>query len=166
MMKLHRHFLIALFVLALASLTFAQSAPLRVKLDDLAFLCGHNRGEMDGGIIDEHWSEVGGDSLIGMFRFIKEGKVQRYEFLAIEEAPEGTVLRIRRFSPGLTPWEPDHDQTHTLPLISFKPGEAVFQRADKATRITFRSTSNSTLEVTVERAGKKADVFAYAHNAE
>jgi Domain of unknown function (DUF6265) len=163
-MKLHHHFLVALFSLAFVSFSSAQSSPLRAKLDDLVFLSGHNRGEMDGGIIDEHWSEVGGDSMIGMFRFIKDGKVQRYEFLAIEQAPEGTVLRIRRFSPGLTAG--DKDQTHSLPLVGFKPGEAVFQRTDKATKITFRSTSSSTLEVTIERPGKKTEVFAYAHSPE
>jgi Domain of unknown function (DUF6265) len=69
-MKLHRQFLVNLFSLAFASFSSAQSPPLRAKLDDLAFLSGHNRGEMDGGIIDEHWSEVGGDSMIGRFRFI------------------------------------------------------------------------------------------------
>jgi hypothetical protein len=50
----------------------------KARLEDLTFLTGHNRGEMEDGIIDEHWSEVGGDSMMGMFRYIKGGQVQMY----------------------------------------------------------------------------------------
>lgn len=172
-MRLQRQLLIVLAGLMLVSICFAQSTPpsaskstgAKAKLDDLVFLSGHNRGEKDGGIIDEHWSEVGGDSMIGMFRYIQDGKVQRYEFLSIEQMPEGLVLRLRRFNPGLVGWE-EKDQVFSYPLISWKPGEAVFERADKATKMTFRSTGPQTLEVALERAGKKTELFEYAHTPE
>jgi hypothetical protein len=50
-------------------------------------------------------------------------------------------------------------------LISWKPGEAVFERADK-TKMTFRRTGPQTLEVALERAGKKTELFEYAHTPE
>jgi len=145
----------------------AQSAklPADVKLDDLNFICGHNRGELNGAIIDEHWSEVGGDTMIGMFREIKNGKAQMYEFLSIEQTASGPVLRLRHFDPGLVGWE-EKAQAYSYPLVSWKPSEAIFERPDKATRLTFRSTSKTTLEVTLERAGKKTEVYQYEHTAE
>jgi hypothetical protein len=82
------------------SVTAAASTK-KARIEDLAFISGHNRGEMDGGIIDEHWSEPAGDSLIGMFRYIKGSKVERYELLSIENSPNGPVLRLKHFDSGL-----------------------------------------------------------------
>lgn len=162
---MRRTILISLF-LAFAAGALAQSKPAAdVKLEDLAFICGHNRGELDGAIIDEHWSEVGGDTMIGMFRQIKNGKAQMYEFLTIEQTATGPVLRLRHFDPGLVGWE-EKAQAYSYPLASWKPNEAIFERPDKAMRLTFRSTSKDTLEVVLERTGKKPEVFQYAHTPE
>ena len=151
--------------LAQTSISDSEKPVSQVKLEDLAFICGHNRGESEGTIIDEHWSEVGGDTMIGMFRQIKHGKAQMYEFLTIEQTPAGLVLRLKHFDPGLVGWE-EKAQANSYPLVSWKPGQAVFERADKAMRLTFRSTSKDTLEVTLERAGKNKEVFQYAHTPE
>lgn len=128
-------------------------------------MCGHNRGELNGAIIDEHWSEVGGDTMIGMYREIKNGKAQMYEFMTIEQTPSGLVLRLRHFDPGLVGWE-EKAQAFSYPLVSWKPNEAVFQRPDKATRLTFRGTGKNTLEVILERTGKKPEVYQYEHTPE
>lgn len=137
----------------------------QVKLEDLSFICGHNRGELEGAIIDEHWSEVGGDTMIGMFRQIKNGKAQMYEFLTIEQTANGPVLRLKHFDPGLVGWE-EKAQASSYALVRWKPNEAVFERNDKATRITFRGTSKDTLEVDLERTGKKTEIFQYVHTPE
>jgi len=157
----------AILPLLVLSAAVAQTAkpPAEVKLEDLTFICGHNRGELDGAIIDEHWSEVGGDTMIGMFRQIKNGKAQMYEFLTIEQSSTGPILRLRHFDPGLIGWE-EKAQAYSYPLASWKPNEAVFQRPDKATTLTFRTTSKDTLEVTLERSGKKPEIFQYVHTPE
>ena len=161
-----------LMVLSGVSVVTAQNArnegekpAAQVKLEDLSFICGHNRGELEGAIIDEHWSEVGGDTMIGMFRQIKNGKAQMYEFLTIEQTANGPVLRLKHFDPGLVGWE-EKAQASSYPLVRWKPNEAVFERNDKGTRITFRATSKDTLEVDLERTGKKTEVFQYAHTPE
>jgi len=154
------------FLLLSGTFGLAQSKPpAEVKLDDLVFICGHNRGESNGTIIDEHWSEVGGDTMIGMFRQIKNGKAQMYEFLTIEQTATGPILRLKHFDPGLVGWE-EKAQAASYPLVSWKPNEAVFERPDKETRITFRSTSPSTLEVALEHPGKRPELFEYAHTPE
>jgi hypothetical protein len=143
----------------------AAASTKEARIEDFAFISGHNRGEMDGGIIDEHWSEPAGNSLIGMFRYIKGGKVQRYEFLSIENSPNGPVLRLKHFNPGLIGLE-DKTEFSSYALVSLKPGEAVFERSDKTAGLIFRSTSKETLEVTHERSGQKPQVFQYAHSNE
>lgn len=152
----------------MAVITFAQDMgkpPAKVTLDDLSFICGHNRGEREGSIIDEHWSEVGGDTMIGMYREIRGGKAQMYEFLTIEQTADGPVLRLRHFDPGLVGWE-EKAQAASYPLASWRPNEAIFEKPDKSVRLAFRATSKETLEVTLERKGKKTEVFEYAHAAE
>ncbi|MGO8984197.1 MAG: DUF6265 family protein [Terriglobales bacterium] len=136
-----------------------------VGLADFAFISGHSRGEFDGGIADEHWSEAAGDSMMGMYRFILNGKVQMYELLVIEQTAKGPVLRLRYFDPGLVARE-DKAQVWSYLLIHFVPGEAVFERSDKGARITYRTLGHGVLESRVERAGKKPEVFQYTHSAD
>jgi Domain of unknown function (DUF6265) len=152
-------------IVVMAAAQGAGKPPAKVTLDDLSFICGHNRGEREGSIIDEHWSEVGGDTMIGMYREIRNGKAQMYEFLTIEQTADGPVLRLRHFDPGLVGWE-EKAQAASYPLASWHPNEAVFEKPDKSVRLAFRATSKETLEVTLERKGKKTDVFEYAHTAE
>ena len=143
----------------------AGKTPSKVTLEDLSFICGHNRGERDGAIIDEHWSEVGGDTMIGKYREIRNGKAQMYEFLTIEQTATGPVLHLRHFDPGLVGWE-EKAQAASYPLALWHTNEAVFEKADRSVRLTFRSTSKETLEVSLERKGRKTDVFEYAHTPE
>ena len=164
-MRFHLTSLVAFLLLWAAAGPAQTKSPAEVKLDDLSFICGHNRGEQNGTIIDEHWSEVGGDTMIGMFRQIKNGKAQMYEFLTIEQTATGPILRLKHFDPGLIGWE-EKAQANSYPLASWKPNEAVFEHPDKDTRITFRATSQNTLEVILERTGKKPELFEYVHTPE
>lgn len=164
-MRILRACILAALVLPVAAALAQSKSPAEVKLDDLSFICGHNRGELNGTIIDEHWSEVGGDTMIGMFRQIKNGKAQMYEFLTIEQTASGPVLRLRHFDPGLIGWE-EKAQASAYPLVNWRPTEAAFERPDRTTRLTFRLTSQSTLEVTLDRTGKKPEVFQYVHTPE
>ena len=136
-----------------------------VLLTDFAFISGHNRGEHDGGIVDEHWSEAAGDSMMGMYRFIRDGKVKIYELLVIEQTAKGPVLRLKHFNPGLEGRE-DKAEVWSYPLIRFAPGEAVFERADKSMRITYRVAGKGVLESSLERASGKAEVFQYKHSSD
>lgn len=79
----------------------AAAAPLRVA--DLGWLAGAWRGTLGGHAIEEHWSAPEGGETIGMFRWDREPPI--YELLLIEDAPEGAVMRLRHFGPGLVAWE-------------------------------------------------------------
>jgi hypothetical protein len=158
----------ASLLLFLISVCFAQTKDKPVQMVELAdfnFIAGHNRGELDGGIIDEHWSEPAGDSMMGVYRYMKDGKVVMYEVLVIEQTPKGPVLRLKHFNPGLVGWE-EKAEVLSFPLARYAPGEAVFERPDKTLRITYRSAGNSVLESTLERPGKKTEVFQFKHSSE
>jgi len=142
----------------------AKSAQ-EVGVQDLSFISGHSRGEFDGGIADEHWSEPAGDSIMGVSRYMKGGKVQRYQLMVIEETPKGLVLRSMGFKPGLDTWE-EKARVESFPLVRWTKGEVEFERSDKAMRITYRTAGNGVLECTIERPGKKTELFQFTHSSE
>ena len=56
-------------------------------------------------MIEEHWSSLGGDTLMAMFRWVKDGRVLFYELEVIEEHDGLIFLRIGHFNVGLVGWE-------------------------------------------------------------
>jgi hypothetical protein len=136
-----------------AGACIAQTAappPSKVALADLSFIVGSWGADWSGGFGEEHWSTASGDSMVGTFRFVKEGKARFYEMMLIEQTPEGPVLRLKHFNPGLIGWE-EKAQVYSYPLIEHRQGLAVFERPDKQTRMTFRRTSNDSLSVLLEQ---------------
>ena len=154
----------AVFLLFVFSVSYAQeSKPTQnVSIEDLTFISGHSRGEYDGGIADEHWSEPAGDSMMGVSRYLKGGKVQEYYLMVVEQTPKGPVLRVMDFKPGLDAWD-EKARVVTNALIHLTKSEAIFERQDKEVRLTYRTAGNGVLESTIERTGKKTDPYQYTH---
>jgi Domain of unknown function (DUF6265) len=140
-------------------------SPQTVTLDDLAFISGHSRGELDGGIADEEWSRPIGDTMMGMYCYVKDGRVRMYEMMAIEQTPNGPVLRLKHYNAGLQAWE-EKTKVWDFPLVRFSPHDAVFETTDKSIRIGYRMAGSGILEATLEEAGKKPEVFEYKHSIE
>jgi uncharacterized protein DUF6265 len=142
----------------------SQSASVeKATLADLAFIAGQWRGEMQGGITEENWSSATGDSMMGVFRFVKNGKAVFYEMLLIETTSSGPVLRLKHFNPGLKGWE-EKDEVHSYPLIELRKDRAVFERPDKQSRLIFHRTSEAEMSIWLEqtRNGKlSAQEFKY-----
>jgi hypothetical protein len=135
----------------------------RATLADVEFIAGHGVGDLDGGVIEEVWSAPRGDSMMGMFAFTKEGRARFYEFLLIEQTTSGPVLRLKHFNPGLIGWE-EKAEVYSYPLIGLAPRRAIFERADKDTRLTFDATEAGTLAVTLDQKQKgewKSSRFVY-----
>jgi hypothetical protein len=119
-------------------------------IQDFAFISGHWKGGVTGGLFDEEWSLPSSDSMTGMFRYMEGGAVKFYEFMAIEAAPAGPVLRLRHFDPGLVAWE-EKDGAISLPVSSFAEKQVVFSNPDNSIRLTYRRSSADTLTVVLER---------------
>src|ERR1700749_1954161 len=158
-------------VLSITATLFSQPRvnvvknPQTVTLNDLSFISGHSRGDLGGGIADEEWSQPIGDTMMGMYCFVKDGKVQMYEMMAIKETANGPVLRLKHYNPGLQAWE-EKSKVWDFPLVKFSPRDATFETADKSIRIEYRAAGSGILEATLEETGKKPEVFEYKHTAE
>lgn len=163
-----RTLLLAAVLLAAPAVAAGPATPpadlAKVTAADFSWLAGAWKGEIGGDLIDEQWTPPAGGAMLGMFRWLKGEKVVVYELLALEQRPEGPVLMLRHFKPGLVAWE---DKEGAIPfyLTSYKPGEGVFdnRNPDNPIRIIYRKDGEALVAV-LERVkdGKPAsDVFRY-----
>ena len=145
-------------LIAVSALAAAEADPLA----KFGWIVGHWGGEMWGGSVEEIWTAPQAGSMMGMFRFVRNGRIGVYELLAIEQDESGPVLRLRHFGRGLVARE---TEPIAMPLKSHTESEAVFATATgKRTVITFRRASADAIDVVLEREeppGMKTDVFRY-----
>ncbi|HEX7151660.1 MAG TPA: DUF6265 family protein [Thermoanaerobaculia bacterium] len=124
--------LLLLFTLPVSAATVA----------DLAFFEGKWVSKEAGDMFwEEHWTAPIGDNLLGMCRAQNKGKTFFYELLTIEQEENGPVMKLKHFSRGLIGRE-EKGEVVLLPLVSLEENEAVFERADKQVRLTYRRTGN------------------------
>jgi len=111
-------------------------SPLPISsLEGFSWLEGTWRGKMDTATIEEQWSGALGDSLMGMFRYVEDGRARFFELMTIEMAGEEAqaVFRIKHFNPSLRGWE-EKDEAVAYALVSLADGEAVFVKQSDADR--------------------------------
>jgi hypothetical protein len=98
----------------------------------LSWLTGTWLGHNGEDSVEEHWSALRGDTLVGMFRWVRDGRVRFYELIAIEREGDFLFLRIKHFDPGLVGWE-EKDRAHEFLLVRLGNREAVFLELDQPT---------------------------------
>jgi hypothetical protein len=150
------HFrLLLIFVLLVFQWT-AAADPESPSIQDLSWIAGHWEGNLWEGKVEEIWSPADGDSMMGMFRYVKDGKIKLYEFMSIEQGTHRPVLRLKHFNPGLIGWEEKNESLIFNP-VDYGKNEVSFMRDDKSTKITYRRNPDGTLLVVLEREkeGKK-----------
>lgn len=97
---------------------------------DLAWLTGSWLGRNGEDPVEEHWSPLRGNTLMGMFRWVSDGKVRFYELTAIEQEGEFVFFRIKHFDPGLVGWE-EKDRAHQFLLVRLQGTEALFLELER-----------------------------------
>lgn len=138
-----RYFLITMgmMIAGLALQSHAQDTmPHHNKaLANLSWLAGTWVGNHEGDYLEEIWSEPVGDTMMGVFRWVKGGKVWINEIVTITADTEGLVFRLRHFDKKMTAWE-EKDKPFYYPMISAAPYEIVFENPerDHPRRITYR----------------------------
>ena len=143
----------------------SSSSVVKASIADVAWIAGQWAKGNDKNRLEESWSVPRGDSMIGMFRWIKDGRVWIYELLTIREEDETLVLRFRHFSNDMTSWEPKNGPL-TYRLVSFNDNAAVFENpsSDSHRRYSFSRPDVNTLVVRVGawREGKiSSSEFVY-----
>lgn len=119
---MRRPIVTALFVCALLGGALLARAPAQearrpAQVDDFAWIAGHWVSDIGGGMVAESvWAAPRGGTMMGMYRQTREGATTLYELAVIEPGPEGPVLRIRHFHPGLVPWASEADGPLVCPL--------------------------------------------------
>lgn len=139
-----------------------------VGLDDVAWFTGNWKGHIKGELIEESWSAVENNSLMGMFRWFRDGKVWFYEFLLIETDGDELVMRLKHFNPRLVGWE-EKESAVEFVLTRLEGREAVFLQRGKENPpwLIYRQEDDETLLVYFDREEKPVTVdgiFRYSRS--
>ena len=139
----------------------AVERPAATSLADFSWMSGRWVREVDGEYLEENWGEPQGNVLLGTFRWLRGGSAWLYEFMLIEELPQGIVFHLRHFGPGSVAWE-EPDAPLSYPLATLRDGEAIFenQGRDDPRRFVYRRTGDQ-LEVRVEAPDGKAESYRF-----
>lgn len=129
---------------------------------DLSWMAGHWRGEMGEDVIEEVWLPAAGGELLGMFRWLKGGEVYLYELFTIEPGPDGPLLLLRHFDPGLVAWE-EKGEPYRFEPVSVGEGEATFVRRANGTLLTYRRRDDGGLEAVLVDDGDPAKTATFVY---
>jgi uncharacterized protein DUF6265 len=124
---------------------------------DLAWISGNWVGEMGSARIEETWSSPDGGMMMGMFRLVKDDEPGFYEFMTIETADTGVVLKLRHFHPGLIGWE-DKESPLTFRLVESADRKAVFEQDGAATKLIYERPVDEALTISLikQKDGKES----------
>lgn len=136
----------------------AESAGPRIS--DVAWIAG-NWIKRDGkNLLQELWTEPTGDSMVGSFRWIKDGKVWIYELMTIREEGGTLVFRFRHFASDMTAWEPKTEPI-TYRLLSLGDREAVFENPNDAKHHRYELSRPDDKTLLVRVGAKREGKIAY-----
>ncbi|MGX6448163.1 DUF6265 family protein [Patulibacter sp. S7RM1-6] len=133
------------------------------SIDDLDLLVGRWVGLRVGDAVEEVWSRVAPDAMMGMFCWRRGSGPHLYELLVIEQREAGVVLSMRTFASETAGDRPD-GRPLTWRLVRSTPEEATFDGVGSGprTRITYRRPRPDRLHATLEREeGGRMQIFPY-----
>ncbi len=105
------------------------SADASLQLASLAWMEGVWVRRQGTDLLEETWFAPQGDSMVGMFRWIKDGKLWMVEMMTITIDDGELVFRLRHFDRKQTPWE-EKNSPMTCKLKSIAEREVAFERVD------------------------------------
>jgi hypothetical protein len=114
------------------------------------WLAGTWRCTDEEGVCEEFWSEAGGDTQFGAFRWTAGGRTRFYELFVIERNEDGIWLRLRHFGPGMVPLEDEGPLAWRLAETGDKL--AIFENPaqDFPRRVLYHRTAEAELLARIE----------------
>lgn len=106
-------------------LTEGQQSP-NATLEDVSWIGGHWQGEAFGGIAEEIWSPPLGDSMMFVFKLVKDNKVSFYEIGHIQQVENTLILQLKHFQGNLKGWE-EKDATVDFKLVKLEKNKVFFE---------------------------------------
>jgi hypothetical protein len=128
-----------------------NARPAKATIADISWLAGHWIGEGLGGTTEEVWAPPLGNSMMGMYRLVKNGKVVFSELLFIVETGDSLVLKLKHFDADFKGWEAK-DVALSFPLVKLGPREAFFDG------MTIRAPESAFLEAFVAIRRKSGEI--------
>jgi hypothetical protein len=154
-------FVLATVLLLVAGSIAAQSTESDLKepgssdteIDQISWITGHWRAEALDGICEEIWSPPLGNSMMGMFRLVKDDSVVFYELMTISMVSGKPNLKIKHFNADMTGWE-EKDESTEFHSVSLSDSLAVFDG------LSFLKQGEDGMQVTVtiENDGEMAEI--------
>ncbi len=146
-------FIVPLVAIGDSNESVSKNDNIKADIEGLSFLEGRWVTEIQGDSLEEVWSSPAGGTIIGMFRWIKKGKVWLYESFAIAEGDGGITMWFRHFDAKFSCWE-EKDKPLTFKLAHLTKNEALFEHVGEgdAWFIRYRLADENSLTVTLEGA--------------
>ena len=101
------------------------ATPNKTTIESFNWIAGNWHGQAMGGEFEESWNSASGGAMMGMFKFVNDGKINFYEILTIVPVDDSFVLRLKHFDSSLNGWE-EKDKSVEFPLVSVSNIEAKF----------------------------------------
>jgi len=128
------------------------------KINNVAWIAGHWKGEAMGGFTEEIWSPPSAGSMMASFKFSDETSVKFYELELISEIEGTLILQLKHFHANLKGWE-EKDETVDFKLVKITEQAVYFDG------MTFEKVGDDMMNVyvVIDDEGKKEEVkFSYA----
>ncbi len=127
-----------------------DSSNVHKGLKKISWISGSWKGEAFGGSFEEIWSEPSGNSMMGMFKLIKDDAIVFYEIMTISfDEEKGLSFQLKHFNADLTGWE-EKKEVLVFPLVKITKTEVRFDG------IRFKKISDTTMHVFVLNSEKDA----------
>lgn len=110
--------------------TFPKTGVKGASPADLAWLTGSWGARMGEDSVEEHWSPLAANTLMAMFRWVKDGQVLFYELEVLEQDGEFVYLRVKHFHQKLIGWE-EKETAHEFLLVEANDEGAVFRELNQ-----------------------------------
>lgn len=127
------------------------------KLEDVAWIQGHWRGEAFGGVAEEIWGPPLGGSMMFVFKLAKDGEISFYEMGHILQVDQTLTMQLKHFDGNLRGWE-QRDGTVDFRLVRLEPGKVYFEG------LTMERIGKDRMDVHVmiqEEGGSEEVLFSY-----
>lgn len=149
--------------------THATDGLMGVSVADLQWFSGYWAGFHGDDAIDECWSPLSGDTIMGMFRWRRNGITRFYEFIALEPHDNQVEMRFKHLNRGMVSWE-EKEEYQRCVLVELCENEAVFFHANHTETqwLVYHATGPDTLTVYFDKSDAdvpEQDKFIYQRKA-
>jgi hypothetical protein len=150
-----RFYLLSLLILftCLVFDVFAQTAQKAGSLSDISFIQGHWKANREGTTIEANWTAPEGDNIVGYMRMMKDNKATLYELFAFEQTPQGLVVLVKHFKPGLIGVE-EKEKSDRYHFIEASKGRMIVEKQGEPTRVLYEKRAEDQFVIAL---GKQQD---------